>query len=109
MNKQVAIMMITTPQMMAIVWFKKTHSARGWTAAGHCTNCVYTVPAPEMWTGFRFLGKSAVAPCHLAGSAPHKSGGRRVKSWSNDTFTNKHTPALSPVIWTTYTTHTWFI
>ena len=49
---------------------------------------------PEMGARFRFLDKSAVAPCRLAGSVPHKSGGRRVKSWPDDT--HKHTP----VIWT---------
>ena len=32
---------------------------------------------PEMGDRFRFLGKSAIAPCRLAGSAPHKSGERR--------------------------------
>ena len=53
---------------------------------------------PEMGARFRFLGKPAVAPCRLAGFAPHKSRGRRVKSWPDDT--NKHSPpALSPAIW----------
>ena len=42
-------------------------------------------PSPEMGARFRFLGKLIVAPCRIAGSAPHKSGGRRVKSWPNDT------------------------
>ena len=42
----------------------------------------------EMGARFRFLGKPAVAPCRLAGSAPHKSGGRRVKSWPDHTQTN---------------------
>ena len=27
-----------------------------------------------------------MAPCRLPGSAPHKSGGRRVKSWPDDTL-----------------------
>ena len=27
-------------------WSKRTHPARGWTAAYICTNCVYTIPAP---------------------------------------------------------------
>ena len=40
-----------------------------------------------MGARFRFLGKPAVVPCHLASSAPHKSGGRRVKSWPDDTQT----------------------
>ena len=35
---------------------------------------------PKMGARFRFL-----APCCLAGSAPHKSGGRRVKSLPDDT------------------------
>ena len=39
----------------------------------------------EMGARFRFLGKPVVAPCRLAGSAPHNSGGRRVKSWPDDT------------------------
>ena len=26
---------------------KRTHHARGWTAADICTNCVYTIPAPR--------------------------------------------------------------
>ena len=35
---------------------------------------------------FRFLAKPAVAPCHLAGSAPHKTGGHQVKSWPDDIY-----------------------
>ena len=38
----------------------------------------------EMEAGFRFMGKPTVAPCRLAGSAPHKSGGQRVKSWPDE-------------------------
>ena len=53
---------------------------------------------PEMGDRFRFLGEQAVAPCYLAGSAPHKSGERRVKSWPDNT--NKRSPALTLVIWT---------
>ena len=52
---------------------------------------------PEMGTRFRFFGKPTIAPCHLAGSAPHKSEGRRVKSWPDDT--HKHSPTLNLVIW----------
>ena len=55
---------------------KKTHPARGWTSAEICRN--------------RFLGKPAVAPCRMAGSAPHKSGRRRVKFWPNDTDRQLH-------------------
>ena len=41
-----------------------------------------------------FFGKPVVSPCHLVISAPHKSGGRRVKSWPD--HTHKQT---SLVIW----------
>ena len=40
------------------------------------------------------LPKTAVVPCRLAYSAPHKSGGRRVQSWPDDTHTNKHIPVI---------------
>ena len=63
---------------------KKTLPARGWTAADICTNCVYTIPAPSDGVLIPFLCKPTVASCRLAGSAPHKSGGRRVKSWPDD-------------------------
>ena len=36
------------------------------------------------------FGQSAVAPYRMAGSAPHKSGLRRVKSWSNHTHKQTH-------------------
>ena len=72
---------------------KKTQPARGWNAADICTNCVYTIPAPRDGGPIPFLGKSAVVPCRLAGSAPHKSGGCPVKSWPDDTH-NKHTPVI---------------
>ena len=39
----------------------------------------------EMGDRFRSLGKPAVAHFRLAGSAPHKNGGRRVKSWPDHT------------------------
>ena len=53
---------------------------------------------PVTSSRFRLLGKPSVDPCRMAGSAPHKSGGHRVKSWPDDT--NKHSlPALTPVIW----------
>ena len=52
---------------------KKTQHARGSNATDICTNCVNTTLPPEM--GARFM----------AGSAPHKSGERRVKSWPDDT------------------------
>ena len=43
-------------------------------------------PCPQRWRPDSiFWGKTAVAPCRLAGSASHKSGGRRVKSWPDDT------------------------
>ena len=76
---------------------KKTQPARGWNATDICTHCVNTTLPPEMGARFRLLGKPAVAPCRMAGSAPHKSRGRRVKSWPDDTHTqtNKH----APVIW----------
>ena len=52
-------------------------------------------PCPQRWgTRFHFLGKPAVAPCCLAGSAPHKSGGRRVKSWPDDTHKQTHSSHL---------------
>ena len=57
------------------------------TKAGICTHCINT-----NWARFRFLGKPTVAPCRLGGSAPHKSGGRQVKSWPH--HTNKHTPVI---------------
>ena len=41
-----------------------------------------------------FLGKPAIAPCRLAASAPHKSGGRRVKSWPDDTHKQTHSSHL---------------
>ena len=51
-----------------------------------CSQIVSTQSLPpEIGNRFRFLGKPAVAPCRLAGSAPHKSGGRRAKSWPDDT------------------------
>ena len=43
---------------------------------------------------FRFLGKLAVALCRLAGSAPHKSGGHRVKSWPDVTHKQTHSSHL---------------
>ena len=50
---------------------------------------------PEMGARFRFFGdKPAVASCRLAGSAPHKSGGRRVKSWPDDTHRQTHSSHL---------------
>ena len=52
---------------------KKTQPVRGWNVADICTHCVYTTPAPEMGARFRFVGKPAVAPCRLAGSAPQKT------------------------------------
>ena len=56
---------------------------------------VYTQSLPqEIVAQFRFWGRPAVAPCRLAGSAPHKSGGRRVKSCPDDTHTHKHTPVI---------------
>ena len=42
---------------------------------------------PEMGPD-TFLGEQAVAPCRQAGSAPHTSGGHRVKSWPDDTQTS---------------------
>ena len=44
---------------------------------------------------FRFFCNPAVAPSRLAGYAPHKNGGRRVKSWPDDT----HLQPFTPVIW----------
>ena len=44
----------------------------------------------KMGARFRFLGKPAVARFRQAGSAPHKSGGRRVKSWPDDTHKQTH-------------------
>ena len=43
-----------------------------------------------------FLGKPTVVPFSLAGSATHKSGGRRVKSWPDAT----HKQTLTPVVLT---------
>ena len=40
---------------------------------------------------FRFGGKPVVAPCRLSGSAPHKSGGRRGKSWPDNTHNTHNT------------------
>ena len=71
---------------------RKTQPARGWTAAGIFTNCVYIIPAHRDGGPIPFLGNLAIAPCRLAGSAPHISGGRRVKSWPDDT--HKQTPVI---------------
>ena len=49
---------------------------------------------PVMGARFRFFCKPAVAPCRLAGSAPHKSGGRRVKFWPDDTHKQTHSSHL---------------
>ena len=47
---------------------------------------VFTQPLPqEMGARFRFWGKPS-----LAGSGLHKSGGRRVKSWPDDTHKQTH-------------------
>ena len=35
-------------------------------------------PCSQRWGPLPFLGKPAVPPCRLAGTAPHTSGGRRV-------------------------------
>ena len=72
---------------------KKTPHARGWNAADICTNCVYTTHSPIDGDPIPFLrkaGRRSLPP----GSAPHKSGGRRVKSWSEDT----HKQTLTLVI-----------
>ena len=73
---------------------KKTQPARGWNATDICTNCVNTTLSPEMGTRIRFMGKPAVAPCRMAGSAPTKAGDVESNS-SSTTHTNKH----APVIW----------
>ena len=65
---------LTTDLIMPNNSSKKTQPARGWNAAEICTNCVYTIPAPKDGGPIPFLRKPAVAPCHLAGSASHKSG-----------------------------------
>ena len=42
-----------------------------------------------------FWGKPAIVPCRLAGSAHHKSGGRRrVKSWPEDIHKQTHSSQL---------------
>ena len=56
-------------------------------------------PCPRYGGPIPFLGKPAVAPCRMAGPAPNKSRGRRVKSWPDDT--HKHTP----VIWISDLSH----
>ena len=67
----------------------------GWNAADICTNCVYTIPAPRYGGPITFFGKPAIAPCGLHGSAPHKSGERRVKSWpDNNTHKQTHSSHL---------------
>ena len=38
---------------------KKTHPARGCTAAHICINCVYTIPAPRDWGPIPFFGQAA--------------------------------------------------
>ena len=66
-------------------WSKKVQPARGWTAADICIRDGAPIP---------FLGKPTVAPCRLAGPAPHKSGGRQVKSWPDDTHKQTHSSHL---------------
>ena len=51
---------------------------------------VSTQPLPPEMGPDSFLGKPSVAPCRLAGSVPHKSGGHRVKSWPDDTHKQTH-------------------
>ena len=46
-----------------------------------------------MGARFRFMNKPSVAPCRLTSSAPHKSGGRRVKSRPDGTH-KQHTPVI---------------
>ena len=79
--------------LVVTIWgrSKKTQPARGWTAADICTNRVYTFLAPRDGGPIPFFwGRPAVAPCRLAGSAPDKSEGRRVKSWPDDTHRQTH-------------------
>ena len=73
---------------------KKTQPARGWTVADISTNRVYTIPAPRDGGPIPFFGKPGVAPCRLDDSAPHKIGGRRVKSWPDDTHKQTHSSHL---------------
>ena len=57
-------------------------------------SCLHN-PFPQRWgPDSVFLGKPAVAPCRLADSAPHKSGGRPVKSWPDDTHRQTHSSHL---------------
>ena len=79
------------------------------TRLDYCRNlhksCLHN-PCPRDEGPIPFLGKSAVDPCRLTGSAPHKSGdtlplsftyksgGRRVKSGPDDTHRQTHS-----VIW----------
>ena len=73
------------PAMLFALGLGLSQSARGWNTTDICKNCVYTTLPPEMGARFHFLGMPAVAPCPMAGSAPHKSMGCRVKSWPDDT------------------------
>ena len=41
-----------------------------------------------------FFVQGDVAPCRLTGSAPHKIGGRQVKSWPDDTHRQTHSSHL---------------
>ena len=41
---------------------KKTQSARGWTGAGICTNCVYTIPASSDVGLIPFFGEMSALP-----------------------------------------------
>ena len=44
---------------------KTIQPASGWTSADICTNCVYSILAPEIGAQFRFLSDPVVAPCRL--------------------------------------------
>ena len=77
----------------AVRWSKKTHTSRGWTAADICTNCVYTIPVPEMGARFRFLASRRLLPAAWLALLLTKAGD--VESNPGPaTHTNKHTPVI---------------
>ena len=55
---------------------------------------VYTIPAQRGVLDSVFGASRPSLPCRLTGSIPHKSGGRRVQSWPDDTHKQTHSSHL---------------